>query len=194
MRILLACLIVSIGCTNYYKYPTYADSGNTFGVVEIPAGTNIKYEYNVTTNKFNAEEVGDEPRKINYLPYPVNYGFIPSTLMERSKGGDGDPLDVIMISSHIKNGSILEFIPVAVLRMKDQGKEDHKIVGVVVNSPYAILNCTTYDCLKSDHKEIVQSLESWFSNYKGNEQVTILGWEDEEAAQELIRKWKVEED
>jgi len=38
-----------------------------------------------------------KPRVIKYLAYPGNYGMIPRTLLPKELGGDGDPLDIIML-------------------------------------------------------------------------------------------------
>ena len=40
-----------------------------------------------------------KPRIINYIGYPVNYGFIPKTLLPTSEGGDGDQLDILVLAS-----------------------------------------------------------------------------------------------
>lgn len=190
--ILISILLFSVSCTNYYDYPTYSENGNVFMVVEIPAGTSDKFEYNSIKNKFEQNIVNeDELRRIEYLPYPGNYGFIPSTLMDESRGGDGDPLDVIAIGSTIKKGSILEIIPVGVLKMYDNGEEDHKILGVVVNSKTSTISCNTLQCIEEKYSGILKIIELWFKNYKPESVVELHGWEDEKKAEEMIEKWSL---
>ncbi|MGN6353764.1 MAG: inorganic diphosphatase [Parafilimonas sp.] len=57
-------------------------------IVETPRGSNAKYNYDEQHSGFKLKKL---------LPagmvFPFDFGFIPST-----KGGDGDPLDVIIIS------------------------------------------------------------------------------------------------
>ncbi|AYL96563.1 inorganic diphosphatase [Mucilaginibacter celer] len=57
-------------------------------IVETPKGCGHKYEFDVTSNQFRLKKL---------LPagmvFPFDFGFIPGTL-----GGDGDPLDVLVIS------------------------------------------------------------------------------------------------
>ena len=47
-------------------------------------------------------------RIVNFLPYPANYGFIPSTFMDKKKGGDGDALDILLISEHMVTGTVVD--------------------------------------------------------------------------------------
>ena len=53
--------------------------------------------YNKETKQVEIELVNDNPRIINYLGYPANYGMIPETLLSRNNGGDGDPLDIVVL-------------------------------------------------------------------------------------------------
>ena len=112
-------------------------------VVEIPAGTNKKLEYNAKTNSFPADVLSGEERKVNFLPYPGNYGFIPSTIMDRSKGGDGDALDVLLLSQHIATGTILEIIPIGILVLEDNGEDDSKIIAVPVDENLRVIDIVT---------------------------------------------------
>ena len=52
--------------------------------------------------------INNKPRIINYLGYPANYGMIPKTLLKKENGGDGDPLDVIVLGPPESKGSIVK--------------------------------------------------------------------------------------
>ena len=81
------------------------------GVVEIPAGTRNKIEYDETLGVFRLDRTLYSP-----VEYPFEYGFIPSTL-----GGDGDPLDLLVLTSEPTfPGCVLEVRPVARLGLRDQ--------------------------------------------------------------------------
>lgn len=187
-------ILFSISCTNYYRYPSFSEHGNPFIVVENPAGTNEKYEYDQLQNKFDLEQVDGKSRIIRYISYPGNYGFIPSTMMAKDKGGDGDPLDVLAIGSTIKRGSILQFAPVGILKMMDNGEEDHKIIGVIIHSDVSVIACQTLECIKTNYPGMIEIIETWFSNYEGKKGIEILGWADEKAALEMIKEWQVDFD
>ncbi|MDA9133798.1 inorganic diphosphatase, partial [Gammaproteobacteria bacterium] len=61
---------------------TFSKNGFLQMVVEIPAGTNKKIEYDKNINEFFIDKIDGVDRVINFLPYPGNYGFIPSTKMD----------------------------------------------------------------------------------------------------------------
>ena len=68
-------------------------------------------------------------RVVNFLPYPGNYGFIPSTMMSESAGGDGDALGYFSdFAESMTTGTVLEVIPIAALMMVDGGEIDTKII------------------------------------------------------------------
>ena len=74
-------------------------------IVEIPTGTNEKWEVNKTSGFIERDSINGEPRTIQYLSYPGNYGFIPQTLLSKKEGGDGDPLDILVIGEAVERGS-----------------------------------------------------------------------------------------
>jgi inorganic pyrophosphatase len=87
----------------------------------------------------------DRPQLTSSLP-PALYGFIPRTycgprvgrLSPRARRGDGDPLDVLVLSERAITRSEV-IVPCRViggLRMIDRGEADDKIVAVLDNDPY----------------------------------------------------------
>ena len=152
-------------------------------LIEIPAGTHTKFEYNKASKKFECEIINGKKRKINYLSYLGNYGFILDTYMNPLKGGDGDPLDVIVLSDPKKQGSQICIKPIAILKLKDNGENDHKIIATDLNSDIPF----TYESLPESIKEI---LKIWFCNYKGIDKVKFISWGNKEEAIKEIQKWK----
>jgi inorganic pyrophosphatase len=69
------------------KLPTKTENGNYLAVIEIAAGTNKKSEYHKTRKTFLIDQRDGKDRIINFLAYPGNYGFIPSTFSEPELGG-----------------------------------------------------------------------------------------------------------
>lgn len=88
--------------------PLYSSNGVLNVFIEIPGGTNKKFEYNVGSNTFEIDQKDGKDRVVNYLPYLVNYGYFPSTYSDPEKGGDGDAIDVLLISECIPTGSVIE--------------------------------------------------------------------------------------
>jgi inorganic pyrophosphatase len=154
-------------------------------VIEIPAGTVQKWEVSADGSTIHWELDEGKPRIIKYLPYPANYGMIPGTTLSKNEGGDGDPLDVILLSKAIDRGSVVQARPIAVLRLSDQGEKDDKILAVPLVGPLS--STPDLGALKRGFPGITESLEIWFSNYKGGG-TEPLGMEDAKSAWQLIRK------
>lgn len=161
-------------------------------VVEIPAGTNKKLEFQKDRREFQAEIVDGKERMVHFLPYPGNYGFIPSTLMEEDLGGDGDPLDVLLIAESLPTGSRLEALPIGTLQLRDQGKLDTKIIAVPLDSSLRVFPVSNFQELLLDYDPARRIIEEWFLYYKGYGQVELIGWEDEAYAWKVIEKWQVD--
>ena len=157
---------------------------NYTAIVEIPAGTKKKFEYNYSSKTFEIEIINGVERNINYLPYPGNYGFIYNTYMDPELGGDGDALDVLIISESIQQGKNIEINPIAILKLLDRGQEDHKVIATLRNSNMNF----SKDSLPNSVRTIIQT---WFCNYKGPNKIEFIGWGDKEDAINEIEKWAV---
>lgn len=97
--------------------------GEALLLVEIPAGGTIKYETRADGLLF-VDRFLSMP-----MAYPANYGSLPGTL-----AGDGDPLDALVLTrTPLQAGVLLRFRPVGVLRMRDRGEADEKLIGVPVD-------------------------------------------------------------
>jgi inorganic pyrophosphatase len=162
------------------------DKGYIKAVIEIPAGTNHKYEYNYELKDYECEIRQGKPRVVNYLPYPGNYGFIPGTLMDKQRGGDGDALDVLVLGETVNQGSIIAIKPIATLKLLDGGEEDHKVIAVPVNKELNVLGVNSFAELPESVKTI---LMTWFSSYKGIGKMEFLHWEGDSATLEEVTKW-----
>jgi inorganic pyrophosphatase len=191
----LLILLLSISCkmektANPLSLPAFGKEGVNV-VIEIPAGSSHKIEINKRTGKFKNDQKDGKNRVIDFLPYPANYGFIPSTLMDKSTGGDGDALDVLVISESLPTGTVLEIIPIGALMMTDGGEIDTKIIGVPVDSTKRIIQATDFEHFLIDYNMAQNIIQDWFLNYKGLGKVEMKGWFDEKTAMEEIRKWEL---
>lgn len=168
------------------KTPLKDANGNFTAIIEIPAGTNHKYEYNYSTKSFECEIIEGKERVVNFLPYPGNYGFLPGTLMDKDKGGDGDALDVLVLGEHISRRTIVAIKPIATLRLHDRGEEDHKIIAVPVDPELNVLGITSFESLSDPVKDIVKT---WFTSYKGPGKMEFQAWEGDSSTLSEIEKW-----
>lgn len=161
-------------------------AGNIRMVVEIPAGTNEKWEVDKHAGTLLRDREDGKPRTVVYLPYPGNYGMVPRTLLSKSKGGDGDPLDVVLLAPALPRGSMIMVKPIALMYLYDRGEIDHKIVAVSADSPLASID--NLYALESHHPGITSILALWFANYKGPNKMKADGFGDADAAQALINE------
>jgi inorganic pyrophosphatase len=154
-------------------------------IVEIPTGTNEKWEVNKISGFIERDSINGEPRTIQYLSYPGNYGFIPQTLLSKKEGGDGDPLDILVIGEAVERGSELRCKVLGLLQLMDNDEQDDKLIAVVQNS--ALSHVDNLEELEIAYPGILLIVEKWFSNYKGPQQMLSKGFKDTQTAVQLIR-------
>ena len=161
--------------------------GSVRAIVEIPTGTSAKWEVSKDDPKAVYWEYKDgEPRVVNYLGYPGNYGAIPGTALPKELGGDGDPLDVIVLGQAVPRGEIVDVNVIGVLKMLDDGEQDDKLIAVLTqDSPFAHIESMTQ--LDNEFPAVSQIIDLWFANYKGPDGgMEGLGFEDAEAARAVL--------
>ena len=162
-------------------------------VVEIPAGTNHKIEYRSERGYVNDTFPDGSERIINCLPYPGNYGFVPSTLMDAARGGDGDALDILVIGESVPTGTVLSVQPIATLLLRDRGELDTKIIAVPADSSAQVYRAGNFLDFSLGNDAAKRIIETWFLNYKGRGVVELMRWEDEAYAWREVDKWRVKE-
>ena len=174
------------------KESTNSKTGEVQAVIEIPAGTNHKFELNKENNKIEIDQENGKDRIIDFLPYPANYGYIPGTMMDKKRGGDGDALDVFVLAEHLESGTQLDIKPIGVINIKDNGEIDSKIVAIPVDESKRIMKLEKFSDFVTEYHMAQQILQTWILGYKGMGKTEFLGWEDEKAAKQLIQKWSSE--
>ncbi|MDO8365674.1 MAG: inorganic diphosphatase [Saprospiraceae bacterium] len=178
---------------NHLALPSFSPNGHLHGVIEIPAGTNTKFEYNKQLLQFQADIREGEGRRIDFMSYPLNYGFIPSTRMDRGRGGDGDPMDVLLLAEHIPTGTVVEVQPIGLLLLEDLGELDHKVLAIPIDPAKRIIRATNWVEFQRDYSAIRHILELFFLYYDGLGTMKIMGWADEKAALQEVKKWQLVE-
>jgi len=176
---------------DYNNVSLYSENNNVQAVIEIPAGTNHKIEFNKKDLQFEVDQRNGKDRVINFLPYLGNYGFIPSTYSNPKKGGDGDALDILVLSESLDTGTIIEVTPIAVLKLIDNGELDYKIIAVPTNVAQQIIKATNYEQLTKNYPKVKQMIALWFLSYDKGESASVDGWGNETDAINDIKKWAV---
>ncbi|CAI9120954.1 inorganic diphosphatase [Brytella acorum] len=148
-------------------------------VIEIPAGSQVKYEVDKESGALFVDRFLFTP-----MAYPAAYGFIPSTL-----AADGDPADALVLAPHaVVPGAVIRARPIGMLRMEDESGEDEKILCVPHDKVHPEFSkVRTY----ADLPEItLKAIEHFFTRYKDlepNKWVKVSGWAGPDEAKEAIR-------
>ncbi len=121
--------------------------------IEIGKGSKVKYELDKETGLIKFDRM-----LFTSMVYPANYGFIPRTL-----GGDGDPLDVLVLTSEpLLPGVLVDSKPIGMIVMVDDGEQDEKIIAVAKKDPF-FKDVKSMDDLP---KHIFDEMEHFFKRYK----------------------------
>lgn len=154
------------GSTHFIDdFPARAEGELVNVVVEIPAGTDAKWEVTKPDGELRWQIKDGAPRVVKYLGYPGNYGMIPRTLLPKDQGGDGDPLDILVLGSSQPRGSVVPVRIIGVLELLDGGEQDDKLLGVVQGSPLGEVGSLAE--LDAEFPGVSSIVRTWFENYKG---------------------------
>ena len=118
------------------------------------------------------------------MSYPAEYGYIENTL-----ANDGDPLDILVISSEPTfPGCIVPARVIGYLSVIDNGHEDYKLISVVNVDP----RYNEVKCLNDLSNFTLEEIKNFFQNYKTlqNIEVKVDDYYDTEKALELIEECK----
>jgi len=166
--------------------PYRAANGDYQMVVEIPAGTNEKWQTDALTGQFYHDRINGIPRVINFLPYPMNYGMIPQTLLDREKGGDGDPLDIITLAPAQPRGTVNQVKILGALRLAERGEMDTKIVATLPGGPFQDVNDLPE--LLMQYPGTVEIVRLWFEGYKGPGSFLFQGYANRSESEQMIEE------
>ena len=163
-----------------------------YAYIEMTSFDFIKYEVDKTTGYLYV----DRPQRTSSLT-PALYGFIPRTycdervkeLSENAERGDGDPLDICVISERPINRSeiFLNAVVVGVIQLLDHDEADDKIIAILENDHiYGHFRDVT-----ELPDVIVERLQHYFSTYKmveGEEPgIEIIGVFGPEKAKKIVQ-------
>jgi inorganic pyrophosphatase len=144
--------------TNIIEYMATEQTSNDYEVdvqIEIPLGSNIKYEYDHNTHELRVDRVLHSP-----VIYFFNYGYIPNTL-----SGDGDPLDAIVLCKEsLYPTSLVKCKILGVLHTTDESGEDDKIILVPINK--VDRESEGYNDITDVKKFTQEKLKVFFKDYK----------------------------
>ncbi len=146
-------------------------------LIEIPAGSKNKYEFDKDLNAFALDRV-----LFSSVQYPYDYGFVPNTLAD-----DGDPLDgMVLMDQPTFPGCVIAARPIGMMEMIDGGDRDEKIICVPAEDP----RYKDVKSLQNVSQHRLDEIAEFFGTYKNLEKkaVEILGWKDVDAVLPLVEQ------
>lgn len=147
--------------------------------IEIPTGSQNKYEYDKDRGVFMLDRVLYSP-----MHYPTEYGYLENTLAL-----DGDPLDILVLTSFPTfPGCVIESRVVGVLVMADDKGPDEKLLAVPKSDP----RFNHIQALSDVPEHILKEIAHFFQVYKDleNKKTIIEGWKDADFAAQLVEDCK----
>src|ERR1700756_3332160 len=95
-------------------------------VIEIPLGSNVKYEVDKQTGLLRVDRIIHSA-----VFYPANYGFIPQTYAD-----DDDPLDVLVLCQEpVQPLALISARAIGLMAITDAGTHDDKVLAVATGDP-----------------------------------------------------------
>lgn len=123
--------------------------------IEIPEGSAVKYEVNEETGELTVDRFLHTA-----FTYPFNYGYIKDTL-----GEDGDPVDVVILSSKpVVPGVVMKINVIGMLDMEDEAGPDAKLLAVPVKKVDPFYG--KWGNIEDIPQSLLDQIKHFFENYK----------------------------
>ncbi|WP_400193741.1 inorganic diphosphatase [Hymenobacter sp. B81] len=182
-------LLAGCGTPRYDELPTYSEERHLLQVVvETPAGSNHPQRYSLPERAFVPEQHAGTDRLVQFLPYPVNAGFIPATRRPGSASTSFRPQSALVLAESQPAGTVLEVVPLALLLLDNAGELESVVVTVPARPSQQVLPVGSWDELNRQYPAVRELLRLWYQHHAGPGRVRVMGWRNEQAAAEHIRK------
>ncbi|RLA69634.1 MAG: inorganic diphosphatase [Epsilonproteobacteria bacterium] len=149
-------------------------------VIEIPFGSNIKYEIEKESGAVVVDRV-----MYSAMYYPANYGFVNNTLSQ-----DGDPADILILTEYpLQAGSVINCRLVGVLIMEDESGIDEKLLAVPTSKIDPTFN--EIEDIGDLPAHTLAKIKNFFETYKmlePNKWVKVQDFKNKAAATKILQE------
>jgi len=147
-------------------------------LIEIPYGSNIKYEIDKESGAVFVDRV-----LYSAMFYPANYGFVPNTL-----AADGDPADILVLNEYpLQAGCVIKCRLIGVLIMEDESGMDEKLLAVPVTKVDPVFD--EIESIEDLPKATLEKIKNFFETYKmlePNKWVKVKDFKGKEEAKKIL--------
>ncbi|MFB9865111.1 inorganic diphosphatase [Rufibacter immobilis] len=189
----LSLLLLALACfscqTDYQTLPALTETKHWQAVVTTPSGSTQPLVYDATEKEFVPQLEAGQPRKLEFLPYPGNEGFIPSTLVDSAQGRPAAPVPVIILCNQKEPGTVLEILPVGVLVLERDGELHHLVVAVPARPSDQTITPNSFSDFSGRYPAVKKILEQWYLYQDPRQPTRLAAWKDETFADQLIQRW-----
>lgn len=148
-------------------------------LVEIPKGSRQKYEYDEELRAIKLDRT-----LYSAMYFPFEYGSIKETLAE-----DGDPLDVVLLSSFPTfPGCIVESEVIGYLEMEDEEGVDTKIIAVPKEKIDPRITIKKIEDIPEYTKKEIKEFFETYKNLEPEKWVKLKDFKPKEGAEKMIEK------
>lgn len=164
-------------------YPSINPDLTINAVIENPAGSNAKWEVR-PDGKLVWEQRDGKPKTTRYLPWPVNVGMIPRTFLDPEYGGDGEPLDVLVLGPSVERGTVVRAMVIGSIHIREKLHRDDKILAVMAGSAFEEVD--DVEQLDDRFPGVKAILTTYYDNFGRPGERTVEGFGSRAAARWLI--------
>jgi inorganic pyrophosphatase len=158
-----------------------AETGDLNVVIETPKGSRNKFSYDEATGFFTLSKLLPAG-----LAFPFSFGFIPST-----RGGDGDPLDVLMIFDEwLFPGCVVPARLIGGLKARQSEEGKMKRNDRLFAVPVLPQEYSPPRSLRDMDKRLVSEIQEFFGNYQRlmGKKFEVLGLLSPKEAEKLVKQ------
>lgn len=149
--------------------------------IEIPEGSNIKYELDEETGEMTVDRIMPTT-----MGFPTNYGMV-----QKTHGEDGDALDAyVYLSKKVYPGVVIKCKIIGMLEMEDEEGVDNKLICVPATTKIDAL-CGAWESLADVPEANKRQLKHFLEHYKDLEPgkwVKLKDYKGIDEASKILKK------